>query len=353
MRYRPFGSSGLRVSEAALGTGTFGTRWGSGAEKPVAKQIFDAYVAAGGNFFDCASAYQAGQAEEFLGEFIRAERESFAISTKYTTASEKASILNTGNSRKTMLQSLDGSLKRLGTDYVDLFWVHYADYVTPVDEIMKAFDDVVRAGKARYVGFSDFPAWRVARAATVAELRGWSPVSAVQLEYSLAERSAERELIPMASAFGLAVVVWSALGGGLLTGKYRRGESGRRETGSGAGQFKTLSQDQEDRILQAVEEVAAALGATFAQVAIAWVRAQTEAWGVSFLPIIGARTIDQLADNLGALDVTLSADQLSRLNEASAVPMGFPHDFIQGKGLLNAQSGGMWDRLDRPSRHIR
>ncbi len=352
MRYKLFGATGLRVSEVALGTGTFGTRAGSGADKVQSRRLFDAFVEAGGNFLDCADGYQGGEAETFLGEFIKPDRDNVVLSTKYTTGLGERSILKTGNSRKAMIHSLEQSLKRLQTDHVDVFWVHFADHVTPVDEILRAFDDLVRAGKVRYVGFSDFPAWRISRAATMAELRGWAPVAGVQLEYSLAERSAERELIPMASALGLAVVVWSALGGGVLTGKYRRGESGRRDTGSGAGAIRRMGPEQEARVFEAVEATARELGASLAQVAIAWVRARADAWGACFIPIIGSRTVEQLADNLAAVDVSLSDGQLARLNKASEIALGFPHEFIQGDTLLSVQSGGFWDRLDRPRRGV-
>lgn len=352
MRYKLFGHTGLRVSEVALGTGTFGTTWGSGADKTEARQLFDHFLASGGTLFDCADGYQGGEAERLLGEFIRTERANVAVATKYTTALGARSLLQTGNSRRAMVLSLEQSLRRMGTEYVDIFWVHFPDHVTPVEEILQGFDDIVRAGKAHYVGFSDFPAWRVSRAAAIAELRGWSPVCGVQIEYSLAERSAERELIPMASALGLAVVVWSALGGGLLTGKYRRGESGRRDSGSGAGALRSLDPHREAQLLAAIDATVSETGASAAQVAIAWVRAKGTASGATFIPIIGARRLEQLKDNLAAVDLQLSPAQVARLDEASVLPMGFPHEFTHSDALLDAQSGGYWSQLDRRRPHI-
>jgi aryl-alcohol dehydrogenase-like predicted oxidoreductase len=352
VRYKVFGNTGLRVSEMALGTGTFGTKWGSGADKPQARELFDHFVEQGGTLLDCADGYQGGEAESYLGEFIRAERANLAVATKFTTALGARSLLQTGNSRKAMVHSLEQSLKRLGTEYVDIYWVHFPDHVTPVDEIMRGLDDIVRAGKAHYIGLSDFPAWRVARAATFAELRAMTPLAAVQIEYSLAERTAEREVIPMASAFGMAVAIWSPLGGGMLTGKYRRGETGRRESGFGAGGLRTLDAPTETRLFAALDATAQELGVSLAQVAIAWVRHRGDHYGASFFPIIGSRKLAQLKDNLAAINVTLSAEQLQRLDAASAVPLGFPHEFIQGDALLDAQSGGLWQKLDRLRRFV-
>ena len=345
MRYKLFGKTGLRVSEIALGTATFGEKWGWGADRATSKQLYERFVDAGGNLFDCADGYQNGESETLLGEFVAADRDSVAISTKYTTAAGAKDLLKTGNSRKAMMHGLEGSLRRLKTEYVDIFWVHLSDLVTPMEEILRGFDDVVRQGKARYVGISDFPAWRVSRAATIADLRGWAPISAVQVEYSLAERSAEREFMPMADALGMAVACWSALGGGLLTGKYRRGEVGRRQ--QGGGPLRALSHDREEALVNTVEKVARQTGATPAQVAIAWVRSR-ELPGASLIPILGARTSEQLDDNLGALCLSLAEDHLSQLDEASSIPLGFPHDLLRSEGMRALHSAGQWDRLNRP-----
>jgi len=204
MRYRIFGRTGLRVSSLALGTGNFGTGWGYGSSREEAKVVFDGYRNAGGNFIDTADQYQFGQSETMVGEFIASDRDDMVVATKFSLGDRHAAGLQrTGNSRKAMVQSVEASLKRLGTDRIDLLWAHMPDAVTPIDEIMRGFDDLVRSGKILYAGLSDFPAWRVATGATLAELRGWAPLSALQLEYSLVERTSERELLPMAAAFGL------------------------------------------------------------------------------------------------------------------------------------------------------
>ncbi len=229
MRYRIFGErTGLRVSELFLGGGMFGTGWGYGTEPDEVRRIIDAYAAAGGNFLDTADSYEFGQSESLIGDFLGAERDHFVLATKFSFgATANNGISRLGNSRKSMVQAVEESLKRLRTDRIDLYWVHIPDNVTPIDEIMRGLDDLVRAGKILYAGLSDFPAWRVAGAATLADLRGWAPIAAIQLEYSLVERTSDRELLPMARAHGIAAVGWSPLGGGLLTGKYRRGETGR------------------------------------------------------------------------------------------------------------------------------
>ncbi len=328
MRYRVFGRTGLRVSTLALGTGTFGTGWGYGSERDEAKSVFDGYRAAGGNFIDTANSYQFGQSEAMLAEFIAPERDELVLATKFSLgAAPGAGFQGTGNSRRAMVQSVEASLKRLGTDRIDLLWAHMPDGVTPVEEIVRGFDDLVRAGKILYAGLSDFPAWRVATAATMAELRGWAPVAGLQIEYSLVERTVERELLPMAAGFGLGTVGWSPLGGGLLTGKYRKGETGRKQ---GLG---VVIHDESDArktaVVDAVLAVAAELGVSPGQVAIAWVLAK----GV--LPIIGPRTPEQLADNLAAAEVTLDAAQIARLDAASAVTPCYPTWHQRGFPQLN------------------
>ncbi|MDR5805690.1 MULTISPECIES: aldo/keto reductase [unclassified Caballeronia] len=346
MRYRIFGSTGLKVSSLALGTGNFGTGWGYGSERDEAKTVFDTYRAAGGNFIDTADSYQFGDSETILAEFIKAEREDIVLASKFSLgASPDAGLQRTGNSRKAMVQAVDASLKRLDTDRIDLLWVHMPDGVTPSEEIARGLDDLVRAGKILYAGLSDFPAWRVATAATIAEMRGWAPISALQIEYSLVERTVERELLPMAAAFGLGTVAWSPLGGGLLSGKYRQGETGRKQ---GLG---VVIHDESDArktaTVDAVLAIANELGVSAAQVAIAWVLAK----GV--LPIIGPRTLKQLDDNLGALAVTLSAEQLARLDAASATPLGFPHDVVNAERTRSRLAGGKADLLDYPLTPVR
>lgn len=344
MRYRIFGNTGLRVSSLVLGTGNFGKGWGYGADQEESRKIYTRYREAGGNFIDTADQYQFGQSEAMLSDFIAADRDDIILATKFSLGdSPDAGLQRSGNSRKAMLRSVEASLTRLKTDHIDLLWVHMPDGVTPIDEIARGLDDLIRSGKILYSGLSDFPAWRVATAATMAELRGWSPISAVQLEYSLVERSAERELLPMAAGFHLGTVCWSPLGGGLLTGKYRKGETGRAQ---GLGAVIHAESDQrKTSTLDAVLAIAAETGHSPGQVAIAWVLAK------GTLPIIGPRTVEQLDDNLTSLDVRLTSAQLERLEAASAITLGFPHDVVAA--TAPALAGGKLEFIDAPTRAIR
>ena len=328
MRYTTFGrQTGLRVSELALGTGSFGTGWGHGAEPAEAKRLFDRYVEAGGNFLDCADTYQNGEAETLLGEFIAADRDRLVVASKYTLGvNDKVGIAATGNSRKAMMASVEGSLKRLKTDHLDLYWVHMADGLTPVEEIARGFDDLARAGKIHYAGLSDFPAWRASRAATLAELRGWAPIVGLQIEYSLVERTPDRELLPMAEGLGMGVALWSPLGGGFLTGKYRRGEEGRLQRLGMLVHGDTT--EQKKQVLDTVLALAEELGVEPGQVAIAWLRHRAARSSTALIPILGANNLAQLESNLGALQVTLSDEQVQRLDRVSAVPLGFPHEAL-------------------------
>ncbi len=338
MRYKLLGRSGLRVSELALGTMTFGQEWGWGASKEESRRMFDAYADAGGNFIDTANRYTEGTSEKYLGEFIAADRERWVVATKYTLWMRRDDPNFSGNHRKNMVQALEASLKRLKTDYIDLYWVHAWDFTTPAAEVMRALDDMVRAGKVLHVGVSDTPAWIVSRANTLAELRGWSPFVGLQLRYSLIDRTAERELLPMARAMDMAVTPWSVLGAGTLTGKYSRGrspEEGRAKEGA-------ATVERNLQIADTVVEVAETIGCTPSQVAISWVRQQH---GV-IVPLIGARNLKQLEDNLGALDVTLDEDQLSRLDEVSRIELGFPHDFLESEHIVDLAFGGTRDRID-------
>jgi aryl-alcohol dehydrogenase-like predicted oxidoreductase len=329
--YRLLGRSGLRVSPLALGTMTFGADWGWGADKDEARAMFDHYVDRGGNFIDTANQYTDGTSETLLGEFARDKREQVVLATKYTAIRRAGDPNSGGNHRKSMVASVEASLRRMQTDYLDLLYLHAWDGVTPVEEILRAMDDLVRAGKLLYVGISDAPAWQVARMQTLADLRGWSPLVALQIEYSLAERTVERELVPMARELGLGVVPWSPLAGGVLTGKYTRADLDIGDgVASAVGTRKSVAAANgsltEDAlgIADVVKEVAEELGRPPSQVALAWVSNRP---GVT-APIIGARTLAQLEDNLGSLDVTLTGDQLGRLEAASAVELGFPHDFL-------------------------
>ncbi len=345
MRYKLFGKhTGLRVSELVLGTANFGMRWGHGAEPDEARRIFDAYAEAGGNFIDTANGYQDGASEEILGDLLAGRRDDFVLATKFACKTIPSSgILVTGNSRQAMVSSVEASLKRLKTDRIDLYWVHVSDGVTPLDEIVRGFDDLVRAGKILYAGLSDFPAWRVARAATIAELRGAVPIAGLQVEHSLVARTAEHELLPAGRALGLGVVAFSPLGGGMLTGKYRKrnGEKGREEGFAGAG-FQPENSAQRTAILDTLLAVAEEAGVTPSELAIAWVAAKGS------LPIIGPRTHAQLENNLGATKVTLSSEHLARLDEVSAIPPTFPATVLDDPRVRDLYTGGKFDQIDAP-----
>ncbi len=331
MQYTTFGrTTGLRVSELALGTGNFGTGWGHGADKASSQAIFDAYLEAGGNFIDTADVYQGGQSEQFVGEFIAAERDSLVLASKYTLNGKSAGT--TGNSRKNMVQAVDASLKRLNTDRIDLYWAHFADNTTPIDEVMRAFDDLTRAGKIVYAGLSNFPAWRVARADAIAELRGWAPLAGVQFEYSLAERTADRDLMPMVESLGLGAALWSPLGGGFLTGKYREGAGDSRMKNLGILVHSEKSA-RETAILDAVLAVAGERDVQPLQVAIAWLLDKAQRSSTGLVPILGPRSKAHLDGALGALGVKLDAAQVARLDAASAVEAGTPARQISASAL--------------------
>jgi aryl-alcohol dehydrogenase-like predicted oxidoreductase len=341
MRYRLLGKSGLRVSELCLGTMTFGEDWGWGSAKDESRKVYDAFRAAGGNFIDTANVYTNGTSETLLGEFLQGHRGEVVLATKYTNAAPGNDPNAGGNHRKSMVQAVEASLKRLKTDYIDLYWLHIWDRITPVDEVMRAFDDLVRQGKILYAGVSDMPAWVVARANTLAELRGWTSFVGLQIEYSLVERTPERELLPMASALGLGVTAWSPLAGGVLTGKYANKGGGGRFDNPMMKEFRAAGERQ-DRIVAAVLAVAKEVGRSPAQVALAWLRQRP--WPV--IPIIGARKSEQLADNLACLDLRLSPEQVGRLDEASRIEKGFPHDFYDKDLVRGLVYGGMGDRID-------
>src|SRR5271166_4982666 len=272
MNYRLLGHSGLRVSELCLGTMTFGEDWGWGAPREEARKIYDAFREEGGNFIDTANLYTQGTSETFLGEFFSDHRDSVVLATKYTNALPTADPNASGNQRKNMMQAVEASLRRLKTDYIDLYWLHIWDQLTPVEEVMRAFDDLVRKGKVLYVGVSDAPAWWIAQANTLAELRGWTRFIGLQIEYSLIERTVERELNPMAQAFKLGLVGWSPLAGGLLSGKYHSGGAagGRFSTEMGRGFMRTG--ERPDRIVAALQRASQQVGRSLAQVALAWLR---------------------------------------------------------------------------------
>jgi aryl-alcohol dehydrogenase-like predicted oxidoreductase len=341
MSYYTLGRSGLRVSQLALGTMTFGTEWGWGADKETARAMVDAYVEAGGNFFDTADLYTGGTAETWLGEFIaeRGLRDKAVIATKFTMNAEPGNPNAGGNGRKNIMRAVEGSLKRLGTDYIDLYILHAWDRLTPAEEAMRTLDDLVRAGKVRYVGLSDVPAWYASRAQTIAELRGYEPVSTLQLEYSLVERNVEHEFVPFGVSNGAGIMVWSPLGSGLLSGKYRPGieeNSGRLDTlrGSNNPGFQKFT-DRNWAIVAELEKVAAELSRSMAQVAVNWVATQP---GVASV-IIGATKLYQIKDNLGALGFTIPPELRARLDEVSRPLTPFPYSFF-GPEIQGGITGG-------------
>jgi aryl-alcohol dehydrogenase-like predicted oxidoreductase len=334
MRYKLLGRSGLRVSEVALGTMTFGEAWGWGASVAESRRIFDAYVEAGGNFVDTACNYTDGQSEELVGSFVEHDRDRFVVATKYTLTSRRDDPNAGGNHRKNLVQTLESSLRRLRTDYVDLLWLHMWDGTTPIEEVVRALDDLVSAGKVLYVGISDTPSWVVAQAVTLADLRGWSRFVAVQAPYSIGSRDVERELLPMAYSLDLAFTPWGVLSGGALTGKYLgQTDEPRRYEAVGP---------RTNGIAREVASVAEGAGATPAQVAIAWVRAQP--WHL--VPVLGARTERQLRENLGALELELSPEQLERLERAPEFALGFPRDFLEDDEVHELIFGDTFELVD-------
>jgi aryl-alcohol dehydrogenase-like predicted oxidoreductase len=341
MKYKLLGRSGLRVSELCLGVMGFGEEWGWGANKEASKQVFDAYVNAGGNFIDTANYYTGGTSEKFTGEFLAGHREQFVLATKYTLGMRRGDPNSGGNHRKNMVQSVEASLKRLGTDYIDLYWVHMWDFTTPVDEVMRGLDDLVRAGKITHIGVSDTPAWVVARANTMAELRGWSQFTAYQVEYSLIQRTPEREILPLSRALDLAVTPWAPLAGGALTGKYLRNETGRLKPES------VRLGDRSQAITREVVAIADEIGCSAAQVALRWTM-QEHVYGEGatafsrgvVIPIVGATKEAQMLDNLGAVNIELSNNQMTRLHEVSKIELGFPHDFLATENVRDLVSAG-------------
>ncbi|PHN68529.1 MULTISPECIES: aldo/keto reductase [Pseudomonas syringae group] len=323
MKYKTFGKTGLSVSQIALGTGNFGTGWGYGADPVVSEAMFNTYAEAGGNFIDTADIYQFGQSEELLGTLLQGRRDDFVLATKFTNgASANPGRLTTGNSRKAMVSSVEASLKRLKTDRIDLYWAHHPDAVTPIEEILRGLEDLARAGKILYAGLSNFPAWRLARAVTLADISRTLPIAAAQFEHSLVHRQPETDLFQASHALGLGVVTWSPLGGGMLTGKYRQGEKGRAE-GFGGKVFQPENSAQRTLILDTVLDIAAELGVSASQVAIAWAGTH------GAIPIIGPRSQEQIGDNLGALALTLADEQIQRLDAVSSLdPTAAPRSAV-------------------------
>lgn len=337
MKYRLLGRSGLRVSELCLGTMTFGTEWGWGADRIESQKIFDTYVQKGGNFIDTANRYTEGTSERWVGELIKSERPHFVLSTKFTLRDQTGDPNFAGSHRKNMMRSVEDSLRRLDTEFIDVLWVHAWDHLTPTEEVMRGLDDLIRSGKVHYIGVSDTPAWVVSQANTLAELRAWTAFVGLQIEYSLLQRTPERDLLPMAKAFGMAITAWGAMAGGALTGKYLRGESGRIVPQS------VRRSERANKLAAKVVKIAEKIQRPPAQVAINWVR-QRDA-ELNCIPLIGARTAAQLEDSLGCLDFVLPEKILRELDAASEISLGFPHEFLASDNVRELVYGGKYAEI--------
>ncbi|MFT3784404.1 MAG: aldo/keto reductase [Nibricoccus sp.] len=346
MNYQLLGRSGLRASDLCLGTMTFGEDWGWGAGAQEARKIYDAFREAGGNFIDTANLYTEGTSERFVGDFIQGHRSEVVVATKYSLSAPGHGPNAGGNHRKNMMESVEASLRRLKTDYIDLYWLHIWDQLTPAEEVMRGFDDLVRAGKVLYTGISDAPAWWVAKSNTLAELRGWTRFAGLQIEYNLLERTVERELIPMAKDQQMTVLAWSPLRSGLLSGKYLQENttpSGQAPARLQTEMMKSYGQVDEHGLetIRTVVAIAKEVGATPAQVALGWLRTRP----VPVIPIVGVRSLPQWEQNLKSLDVELSREQRERLDRVSAVPMGFPTEFFESEHPRTFAFGGLRDRI--------
>ncbi len=341
IRYTTLGRSGLRVSNLCLGTMSFGTQWGFGADEATSHQVLSAFADAGGTFLDTANKYHGGETETIVGNWLEGrDRDRFVLATKYTLSMDPDDPNSGGNQRKNLVRAVERSLERLGTDYIDLLWVHAWDPYTPLDETMRGLDDVIRSGMVNYIGISDAPAWTVSAQQVLAELKGWTPYVGLQIEYSLLERTVERELLPMAEHFGLSTVAWAPLGGGVLTGKYTPGgdnDSLRR----GGNEDRGRTSERALHIARTVDAVADEVGASSAQVATAWVMHQHDC-----IPIVGARKVSQIEDTLRATEVSLTDDHLRRLDEVSRVSLDFPHEFLRNPGVMDAMYGTVRSRVD-------
>ena len=342
MRYKVFGHTGLKVSEVCLGTMTFGEAWGFGASKEECHKVFNHFVEAGGNFIDTADQYSDGVAEQYLADFIGSERERFVLATKYTSAMSTEHPGASGNSRKHMMEAVHASLRRLRTDYIDVLWVHAWDGITPVAEIMRGLDDLVSAGKVNYIGFSNVPAWVVAQSNMMAELRGWTRFAAMQLKYNLLVRDIEAEHLPLARQQDMAICPWSPLANGILSGKYQRENASDVPDSERAKLLAGRISPEAFAVVDALQQIADETRASHAQVALAWLRSRDP----RIIPLLGARTVTQLADNLGCLQVVLSDEQIQRLDQASAWQPPYPQNYLQSADQQYRAFGGFADRID-------
>ncbi len=338
MKYKLLGRSGLKVSELCLGTMGFGTESGWGADKETSFAIMEAFGKAGGNFLDTANIYKLGTSEKIIGEFISTrDRDYWVIATKYSLKDNETNPNASGNSRKNMMRSVEASLKRLQTDFIDVLYLHIWDDLTPVDEILRGLDDLIRQGKVNYAAISDTPAWIVSKGNTLAEFMGWSQFIALQVEYSLLQRTPERDLLPVAKHFGMTLTTWAPLAGGALTGKYLRGDAGRLKPGS------NRLNERATNITKEVIAIADKMGVQPSHIALKWTMQQ----GLSSIPIVGATKLSQLEENLKTVDITIAADDMKRLDEVSAIDLGFPGNFYKEDGVRQNNFGGFYGRIEK------
>ena len=338
MNYKLLGRSGLKVSELCLGTMGFGTEAGWGADKDTSFAIMDAFANAGGNFLDTANIYKLGTSEKIIGEYVsNHDRDYFVLATKYSLKDNLTNPNASGNNRKNMMRSVEESLRRLKTDFIDVLYLHIWDDITPIDEVLRALDDLIRQGKVNYAAISDTPAWVVAKGNTLAELMGWSQFIALQVEYSLIQRTPERELIPMAKHYGMTVTPWAPLGGGVLSGKYLRGEQGRVKPESNRLNERSVN------ITKAVVAIADELGVSASHVALQWAMSQ----GFSSIPIVGATKVNQLEENLKTINVSLTKEHLQKLDEVSKIDLGFPGEFFREDAVKLNSFGGFYDKVEK------
>ncbi len=338
--YRLLGRSGLRVSPLALGGAVFGEEGGYGANKVESRRIFDAYVDRGGNFIDSSNLYNNGTAEAWLGEFMHDKRDRIVVSTKYSYTTDATDPNAGGNHRKSIMRAVEDSLKRLQTDYIDVYMMHAWESRTPVEEIMRAHDDLVRAGKILYLGVSNAPAWIVTQAQCLAERYGWAALINLQTEYNLVNRTAEFDLLPMARAMGLGVTTWSPTAAGLLTGKYGTSSTSGQAAGQSsvrAGYVAAVSTERNLKIVDEVVTVADEIGCRPGQVALRWLLDQPDVAG----PIVGCRSEAQLVENLACLEVSLTSDQHARLTAISQPNQFAPYDAIEGPVIPEQITGGL------------
>jgi len=350
--YLTLGRSGLRVSPLCLGTMTFGEDWNWGSTVEESEAILTRYLERGGNFIDTANGYTKGHSEVIIGDFFArtpGRRDRVVLATKFSTNLYPGDPNGGGAGRKAIVSSCEESLRRLRTDYIDLYWMHFWDPNTPIDETLRALDDLVRAGKVRYIGASDTPAWKVAQAQVLAAFRGWSPFVGLQIEYSLIERTVEGELVPMALDLGLGVTPWSPLRGGVLSGKYTRANAATANPDRG-DRVKAFLTERNLTIIDELIRVANEAGSTPSAVALAWLQSKP---GVTST-IIGARRLDQLDQNLSALDITLASSQLAALDKVSEPSLNFPAPFFrmipmfaQGGTTVNGTKSVVWPLAPR------